>query len=185
MHAMQKSVTLAGALALALTLGGCGSDTVVNPPPPPPPPPPPVTTVLFSNSGPVPPMSVGYIQFTIPSAGRIDAEVNWTFASSVVAIAMTTASCEDWEAAFAGQCSNIGNPNNNRTQKPKTVSGSVTQGGSGRLWILNLSTVDESMAAQITHTTNAAASAPIALESFARSWVPVPNAAVRAVRLQD
>ena len=169
-------------LAGAIALSACGGDKIVDPPPPPPPPPPPITTILFSDSGPVPPESVGYIQFTIPSAGRIDAEVNWTFASSLVAIAMTTSTCEDWEAAFAGQCSNIGNPNITRTQKPKTVSGTVTQGGSGRLWILNLSTVDESMAAQITHTTNAAASAPIALEPFARSWVPATSAAVEAVR---
>ena len=193
MNAMQKSVTLAGALALALTFAACdnggGGGCAENPLGPgcvssPAPSPSPVseTIVIFGDNGPVPAESGGWIDFTIPSAGLVEATVDWTFASSQVAIAMTTGPCDN---PFAGGCTNIGPMNLTRSLKPKTVSGSVTQGGPARLWIVNLATVDESMAVQITLTRTRAASAPVTLESFARSWVPVPNAEVRAVRLQD
>ena len=114
MNAMQKSVTLAGALALALTLGGCGSEGGNN-----------CTEihwaraarprrrrrrrrrrcVIYGDNGPVPADSGGYIEFNIPSAGAVDATVDWTFASSDVWIAMTTGACDDLEAAFLGSCS--------------------------------------------------------------------------------
>jgi hypothetical protein len=169
-------------LAGAITLSACG-DKVVNPPPPPPPPPPPVqeTIVIYGDNGPVPAESGGYIEFTIPGAGTVEATVDWTFASSIVFVAMTTAACDDFEAAFLGQCSHIGTPNLGNS-KPKTVSGTVTQGGPARLWLLNGSEVDESMAVQITLTRTRSASAPVIVEPFARSWVPVSNAAVQVVR---
>jgi hypothetical protein len=195
MNAMQKSVTLACALALAMTFGACGGDgenCATNPngpscPPPPPPPPPPLeTVVIFGDNGPIPAETVGYIEFHIPSAGTVDATVDWTFASSMVAIALTTSACNDFEAAFFSSCSHIGSPNINRTQKPKTLSGSVTQATAARLWVLNLATVDESVAVHVTLTRPRAASAPVILESFARRWVPAPGAATQAIRaLQD
>ncbi len=130
----------------------------------------------------MPPDSAVSIDFGIPSAGTVAATVDWTFASSEVWIALTTTACDDVEAAFLGSCSHIGPPNLSRTLKPKTVSGTVTQGGPGRLWIANFATVDESMAVQVTLTRTRAASAPIIIEPFARNWVPVPSAAMRAVR---
>jgi hypothetical protein len=175
----RMGLVLAGAIALS----ACGSDTIVNPPPPPPPPPPvQETIVIFGDSGSIPAETVGYIEFAIPSAGTVAATVDWTFASSMVAIALTTSACDDFEAAFLGSCSHIAPPNISRTQKPKTVSGSVTQATTARLWVLNLATVDESVAVQVTLTRTRSASTPVILEPFAQSWVPVPNAAVRAIR---
>jgi hypothetical protein len=170
-------------LAAAVTLSACGGGTEPTPLPSPTPVPPPVqeTIVIYGDSGSVPAESAGYIDFTIPGAGLVEATVDWTFASSEVAIAMTTGPCDN---PFAGGCTNIGPMNLTRSLKPKRVSGSVTQGGSARLWIVNLATVDESMAVQITLTRTRAASTPIVLQPFAWSWVPVPTAAVRAVRLQ-
>jgi hypothetical protein len=188
----RTGLVLAGAIALAGAAcgggGNCGSNAMVTgpvatacEPAPPTPPPPPVseTVVIYQNNGPVAAESGVYIDFAIPSAGTVAATVDWTFASSQVAIAMTTGPCDD---PFLGQCSHIGPMNITRSLKPKTVSGPVSQAGTGRLWILNLATVDESMAVQITLTRTRSASAPVILEPFARSWVPVPNAAVRAVR---
>jgi hypothetical protein len=188
MNAMQKSVTLAGALALAMTFGGCGekdSNCAQNPNGPSCPSPTPVTItetiVIFGDNGPVPAEDGGFIDFAIPSAGTVEATVDWTFASSQVAVAMTMASCNDAEAAFLGSCSHIGNPNLTRA-KPKTVSGTVSQAGTGRLWLLNLAPVDESMAVQITLTRTRSAAAPAPVEFSAWNWVRVPSAAVRAVR---
>lgn len=170
-------------LAGAITLSACGSDKIVNPPPPPPPTPPPLeTVVIFGDNGPIPAETVGYIEFNIPSAGTVEATVDWTFASSMVAIALTTSACNDFEAAFLSSCSHIGTPNINRTQKPKTVSGSVTQATAARLWVLNLATVDESVAVQITLTRPRAASAPVVRERYAPTFVPVPTSAMQAVR---
>lgn len=172
-------LVLAGAIALA----ACGGGTDPTPVPSPTPRPPvSETIVIFADSGPVPAESGGYIDFTIPSAGTVEATVDWTFASSQVAIAMTTAACDDFEAAFLGQCSQIGTPNLSRTMKPKTVSGTVAQATTGRLWLANFAPVDESMAVQITLTRTRSASAPVILEPFARSWVPATTAAARAVR---
>jgi hypothetical protein len=195
MHAMQKSLTLAGILALAITFGACGDGgdgggCAANPsgpgcvPSPTPPPPPPPPFVIYGDSGSVPADSAVAIDFSIPNAGTVEATVDWTFPSSEVWIVMTTNACNDFVQAFLGSCSQIGAANRG-TAKPKTVTGSVTQATSARLWIANFATVDESMAVQITLARSSSASAPVVLESFARSWVPVPNAAVRAVRLQD
>jgi hypothetical protein len=112
----------------------------------------------------------------------VSATVDWTFASSEVAIALTNNSCATPEAAFSGQCAYIGTPNMSRTQKPKTVSG-AGQAGPARLWIANFSSVDESMAVQITLTTIRSASEPrLTIAPFARSFVLGPNAALPAVR---
>jgi len=178
---MLRTSRMGLALAGAIALSACGSDTVVGPPPPPPPPPPPVTEVIYGDSGGVPADSAIAIDFGIPSAGTVAATVDWTFPSSDVWVAMTSPACNDFVQAFLGQCSQIGTPNLGNL-KPKTVTGSVTQGGPGRLWIANFATVDESMAIQITLTTTRAASAPITIEPFARNWVLVPNASARALR---
>jgi hypothetical protein len=190
MNAMQKSVNLAVALALALTLGGCGGDgnPCENPlspgcgPSPSPSPSPLSTIVIYGDSGSVPADTAVSIDFAIPGAGTVAATVDWTFASSEVWVAMTTTACDDVVAAFLGQCSHIGVPNNSSTMKPKTVSGTVAQGGAGRLWIANFATVDESMAVQITHTGTRSASETFIREPLARSWTPVPSSAMRALR---
>lgn len=170
-------------LAGAMGLSACGGGTDPTPIPSPTPTPPPVqeTVVIYGDNGPVPAESGGYIAFTIPSAGTVEATVDWTFPTSLVWIAMTTAACDDFEAAFLAQCSHIGTPNLSGS-KPKRVSGPVTQGGPARLWLLNGSQVDESMAVQITLTRTRAASGPVIVEPLAWSWVPAPNGAVRAVR---
>jgi len=170
-------------LAGAITLSACG-DGVTPPtqfPSPSPTPPPLETIVIYGDSGGVPPDSAIAIDFGIPSAGTVEATVDWTFASSDVWVAMTTRACDDFMQAFLGQCSHIGTPNLGNL-KPKTVSGAVTQGGPGRLWIANFATVNESMAIQITLTRPRSASASVILEPFARSWVLVPNATAGALR---
>lgn len=173
-------------LAGAITLSACGSDGPTTPGgggPSPAPSPATITEtiVIFGDNGPVPAEDGGYIDFAIPSAGTVQATVDWTFASSEVAIAMTMASCNDPEQAFLGSCSHIGTPNLTRA-KPKTVSGTVSQPATGRLWLLNLAPVDESMAVQITLTRTRSASAPAVLAPSAWNWVPSPSAAVQAVR---
>jgi hypothetical protein len=142
------------------------------------------TTVIYGDNGKVPPDSALYVDFGIPSAGTVEATVDWTFPSSGVWVAMTTPDCNDFVQAFLGQCSHIGSPNVG-SSKPKRVSGSVTQGGPGRLWIANFATVDESMALQITLTTTRTASAAVALAPFSGSWVRVPGSAARAVRASE
>jgi hypothetical protein len=191
MNAMQKSVTLAGALALALTLGGCGSNGETNctenplgpgcPPSPSPSPTPAQPVVIYGDSGGVPADTAVAIDFAIPSAGTVAATVDWTFASSDVWVAMTTTACDDFIEAFLGQCAHIGTPNLGNS-KPKTVTGSVTQATAGRLWIANFATVDESMAVQIVHTRTGSASVPLTLDPLARNWTPVQSSAMRALR---
>jgi hypothetical protein len=170
-------------LAGAISLSACGGGTDPTPIPTPTPTPAPVseTIVIYGNNGPVPAESGVYIDFAIPSAGTVEATVDWTFPSSMVLVAMTSAACNDAQAAFLGQCSQIGTPNLGLS-KPKRVFGPVSQAGTGRLWIINGATVDESMAVQITLTRTRSASAPVILEPFARSWVPISSAAVGAVR---
>ena len=191
MNAMPKSVTLAGAVVLALTFAACGGGggggCAENPLGPgcvsSPTPTPPIveTVVIYENNGPVAAESGGYLEFAIPSAGTVEATVDWTFASNPVWIALTAASCDDGEAAFLGSCAQIGNPNLGTT-KPKRVSGSVSQAGRGRLWLINAGPVDESMAVQITITRTRGASVSMVLDRSAWTWVPAASAAVRAVR---
>ena len=191
MNAMQKSATLAGAVVLALTFaacddgggGGCaenplGPGCVPSPTPTPPPPPP---FVIYGDSGSVPADSAIAIDFSIPNAGTVAATVDWTFASSDVWVAMTTNACNDFVQAFRGQCGQIGVPDTGNL-KPKTVTGSVAQATSARLWIANFATVDESMAVQITLARTSSASEAGVLEPVARSWVPVTSSALRAIR---
>ena len=168
-------------LAGAIVLPACGGSTDPDPIPSPSPVTVTETIVIYGDSGGVPPDSAIAIDFGIPSAGTVAATVDWTFPSSDVWVAMTSPACNDFVQAFLGQCSQIGTPNLGNL-KPKTVTGSVTQGGPGRLWIANFATVDESMAIQITLTTTRSASAPIILQPFARNWVLVPNASARALR---
>jgi hypothetical protein len=172
-------------LAGAITLSGCGSDGTTGPGGGPSPSPSPVTitetVVIYGDNGAVPADSALYIDFGIPSAGTVETTVDWTFPSSEVWVAMTTSACNDFMQAFLGQCSHIGTPNRG-TSKPKSVAGTVTQGGPGRLWIANFATVDESMALQITLTTTRTASAPVVLAPLTRSWVRVPGSATQAVR---
>jgi hypothetical protein len=186
----RMGLVLAGALALAMTLGACGggSNCSENPtgptcptPPPPPPPTPAPPSVIYGDSGSVPADSAIAIDFNIANAGTVAATVDWTFASSEVWIAMTTNACNDFVQAFVGQCSQIGTPNLGNS-KPKTVTGSVTQATSARLWIANLATVDESMAVQITLARTGSASTPTMLEPRSGGWVPVSGAAGRAIR---
>jgi len=183
---------LAGALVLAIVLGACSSDEGPNcagnpngPGCPPPPPPPPTTVtetvVIYGDNGSFPAESVGYIPFSIPGPGTVAATVDWTFASSMVATALTTDACDDAEAAFLGQCAHIAAPNISRTQKPKTVSGTVGQAGGARLWVINLSTDDEAMAVQVTLTRTRTASAPFVPQRS--EWAILRGAnALKAVR---
>jgi hypothetical protein len=182
MNGIQRTARLAGAVALAMTLGACGSDGPTDPvietsPSPTPPPP----FVIYGDSGSVPPDSAVYIDFSIPNAGTVAATVDWTFASSDVWLAMTTSACNDFIQAFIGQCSHIGTPNLGNS-KPKTVTGTVNQATTGRLWIGNFATVDESMAVQITLARSSATSEAVVLAPLARSWTPVPASATRALR---
>ena len=174
---MTYSIRRLGSLGLLVALASCNnspstpSTTTTTTPPP-------VTTVIYQNGGPVPAQSVGYIDFSIPSAGTVNATVDWTFATSQVGIALTTQACSDAQAAFLASCSQIGTPQfDNR--KPKTVNGSA-QGGGGRLWIANLATVDESMSAIVTLTRAAATSGPSSLSlgsagtaSGGTVWMPL------------
>jgi hypothetical protein len=188
MNAMQKSVILAGAVALALTLAGCGgkggcTENPLGPGCGPSPSPSPATItetiVIFGNSGPIPAESGVFADFAIPSNGTVEATVDWTFTSSDVWVALTMAACDDGESAFLGSCSHIGSPNLGRS-KPKVISGSA-QAGTGRIWIINAAEVDESVVAQITLTRTRPASEPN-VQPLALRWIPVPGAAVGAVR---
>ena len=170
-------------LAGAITLSACGGGTDPTPIPSPTPTPPPIreTVVIYGDDGLVPADTAIAVEFAIPSAGTVEATVDWTFASSDVWVALTTNACNDFAQAFLGQCSSIGIPNRG-SSKPKTVSGSVAQGGTGRLWIANFATVDESMALQITLTTTRPASMPNGAVPLAHSWVRVPGSASQALR---
>jgi hypothetical protein len=179
---MLRTIRMGLVLAGAVGLSACGSGPTDPPPPPPPSPVPVVTTsVIYGDNGGVPADSAIYVDFGIPSAGTVDATVDWTFPSSDVWIALTTTACDDFIQAFIGSCSHIA-PVNRGNNKPKTVSGAVTQGGPGRLWIANFATVDESMALQITLTTTRAAGAASPVERFSGTIVRVPGSASRSVR---
>jgi hypothetical protein len=149
---MARSIGRIATLGLLIGFAGCGGSNSPSTPssPAPTPTPAPVTTAIYQNSGGVPPMTLVRLDFNIPNAGTVNATVDWTFASSTVAIALTTQACADPSAAFLASCSQIGTPQLD-SRKPKTITGAAQAGG-GRLWIANLATVDESVAVLVTLT---------------------------------
>jgi hypothetical protein len=138
---------------------GGGDNNPVAVTPTPTPTPAPTTTVIYNVSATnLEPGNVGILQFNIPAAGQVSATVDWTFATSPIFIALTTSSCggdnptvTDVNNAFAGFCSNIGNPNLS-SAKPKTITGTVTGATTGRIWIANAGTQTESFGVQVTLT---------------------------------
>lgn len=104
---MRSLVQHGSILLLAFGLSGCGSSN--NPAAPsnatPAPTPAPCTqTTLTQTSGTVPAQSGVGVTFTVPTTGRLDVFVDWTFTDSVMRTVVTDCARDPWNA---GTCTNM------------------------------------------------------------------------------
>jgi len=131
------SPVLVVAGALLLGLSGCGGSPSA--------PPTPQRTLIAQGSSDVPPLSQGvgfFVTAQITGTATLEATVDWTSASSQVAV-------------FWGQGNCAQNPNcpvlvsDTTTAKPKTVTAANLPAGPYSLAVLNLATTSESVSYQI------------------------------------
>jgi hypothetical protein len=165
MNAIRRKLALAGALALALLLGGCGGDKVnctQNPagtgcPPPPPPSPTPVTTLItggsFSGLG---ARNLSSVPFNTSATGTIDATVDWTFTTDNVEIYIVRGTCT------VDQFNNRTCPfiafSESPSAKPEKVTASNQAPGSFNLYIGNRGPAEEAVSYQVFLTTGGSGS---------------------------
>lgn len=168
MNAIRRKLALAGALALALLLGGCGGDNVDctrNPVAPgcvqTSPPPPPVTRLIaersFSGLG---ARVLGVVPFSTDATGTIDATVDWTFTTDNVDIYIVRGSCT------VDQFNNRTCPfvafSESASAKPEKVSAPNQAPGSFTLYIGNRGPAEEAVSYQIFLTTGGSGSSAVA-----------------------
>ena len=143
---MRKLRWIAG-LVMAFLLPGCGSSTPTTVPTPAPTSSPCSQSALIQANGAVPPRSLARVAFSVPTTGRLDVTVDWTFAASEIGIYLV----------FAGGCSidqfNVGTCNvlsaSETTAKPRKFSVANTAAGNYELLVANFGTQDESISGQV------------------------------------
>lgn len=150
MNAMQRTLTLAPALALALVLGACGSDGVTPPTPVPSPTPAPVRTVILTGTLALPPLTIDVEPFTTPSTGTLDITVDWTFPASPIGVYVVRGEC-NLDQFNARACNFL--TRSETTLKPRTITLPSFAAGSYSLIIGNFAEVDESLSLQVGLTT--------------------------------
>ena len=106
-------------------------------------------TTVYSESGPIPALTVALDQFSVPDSGRLDMTLDWTNASSLMGLYLVPANtCTTIEEFNAGTC-NFLVRSEPPGAKPRKVSASNFQAGNYRVLIANFSDEDESAAVQV------------------------------------
>jgi hypothetical protein len=128
--------------------------------------------VVFSGQGQLPASSADYESFTTSAIGRLDITIDWTFASSMMVIAVVRADSCPFDQLKAGTCTFLiqaGGPGTGGPPgtKPIKISTPNFAAGTYNLIILNANTQQESAAIQVVLSqgscaalTSASASAP-------------------------
>jgi hypothetical protein len=129
------------AVALIVWLPACGSDTIPPPPPPPTPTALPPFEIFRANFPPLDPGDGASGDFSIPSAGTVTVQMDWTFASNRMFIwVFAGLTCEDFGAFLvngsAPGCTVLGQDLDPNT-KPARFTFNATAGGGARVFVLN------------------------------------------------
>jgi len=167
MNAIRRNLTLAGALALALLLGGCGGDSKPcseNPTGPgcqvSPSPSPPVKTLItqgsFSGLG---ERNLSYVPFNTDATGTIEATVDWTFTTDNVDIYIVRGTCTV-DQFNSGTCPFV-TFSESASAKPERVSASNQAPGSFNLYIGNRGPAEEAVSYQVFLTTGGSGSSAL------------------------
>jgi hypothetical protein len=173
MNAIRGTVAAAGALAFALTLGGCGHDDCTKNPTGPGCPvttttttlPPAVRTLIQSSNVSLPSSTLWVNEFTTPKNGTLDITVDWTFASSRIGVYVVREACT-LDQFNARTCKFV--TTSETTQKPRTITLTGFTAGTYQLLIGNFANADESISYQIGLTTGGTASSASAGEAGSR-----------------
>jgi hypothetical protein len=142
--AMTRTILSSLALAFAIALGACGSDPKITTPTPTPTPPPPAPVTV--SRGDLTPQAHHFYDLPITTtvAGTLSVQVNWTFSSDVMLVAIATPSCT--VAAFQGNaCSFLVIDSGPTTTPSKTVTLPGAAVGSYVVIIDNRGPADESL----------------------------------------
>jgi hypothetical protein len=81
------------------------------------------------------------VDLAAPGAGRLDATVDWSQATSDVDIIVSINTCPTAQAAYNGQCQLYAQ--DRLTTKPARVTFTSTAGANYKLWIYNFGTTEE------------------------------------------
>jgi hypothetical protein len=151
-------------LMLALFGVSCGGNTPVNVTPPttlPPPPAPP--RVVSEGAQPLEVEFIGRTQFNITLAGRLDATVDWTFATNDLDVWLVRGDCS-FEQFFDGGCTVLAS-SESATAKPERITAANAAPGLHSMFIGNAGPDDESLSWQVVLTPSGAASGPAGASS--------------------
>lgn len=168
---MNRAILRALAGSLACSLAGCGGSSG----------PTPVTTTTTT----LPPCTqsvvlqrsvtglgsffVVRLPFTTTTTGRLDVTVDWTFASSRVAVYVVRGSCSI-DQLNARTCDFVLRSEASTTPKPQRLSASNVAAGSYDLFVGNAGTQDEAVSAQVV--VSSASCPPIAAVGPGASRTP-------------
>ena len=184
-----------GALAAGLALlSGCGSGGSPTTPPTPAPTPTPCTqAVVLAGQGQLPASSADYESFTTSAVGRLDVTIDWTFASSMMAIVVVRADSCPFDQLKAQTCTFLaqgGGPGTGIAPgtKPIKISTPNFAAGAYNLIILNPNTQQESAAIQVVLSQGSCAALTSASASAASStgerlgWPAIAHRVSQALR---
>jgi hypothetical protein len=157
MNAVRRTLALAAGLAFALTFGACNNEKQnCNTNPTGPGCPPPTTTlpactqsVVESGSDSWDASTLGYNDFSVPEAGRLDITVDWTYASSRIGVFLVPANTCNTIDEFNARSCNFLVRSEPSTVKPRKISTPNFSAGNYRWLIGNFSDSNESISWQI------------------------------------
>ncbi len=109
-------------------------------------------SVLDHGGGSADPWTIYYDDFSLPESGRLDITVDWTYATSAIAVFVVPANtCGTIEEMNGGQCNLLLRSDPATTPKPRKVS--VTLSAGNYRWMIgNASEVQESVSYQLVHS---------------------------------
>ncbi len=191
MNAARMTIRIAVAVGFAMTLGACGGSGSPSTPSTPAPTPTPCTqAVILSGQGQLPPSSADYESFTTSAVGRLDITLDWTFTSSMIALAVVRADSCPFDQLKAGSCTFLvqaGGPGTGGPPgtKPIKVSTPNFAAGAYNLIIVNANPLNESAAIQVVLSQGSCAALTSASASPASSrmgWPAVVHQLTQALR---
>lgn len=158
--------------ALAASLAGCGGSSPSQPTPTPTPvPTPPPPQVLAQGGDTLEAEMAGRLPFTTTRAGKLEATVDWTYATNDVDVALVQGDCS-FEQASAAQCTVLA-ISVSTTAKPEKITVNSAAAGTYTLFIENAGPGDESISFQVVLTPSATSAAPPTASSRGSRTMPL------------